>query len=714
MSDIKLRVMLEGTAEFEAAAKRLDDEVRKLGKGAGAAGAESKSFGQQLTGNLIPAFTAATLAADVIRGGFRGIKNALSETIGAAIAQEDADSALRASLELTGRTVAGNYEHYKKFAEAQQLVTKFADDEVQAAQNLLLQMTRLDQQGIDRATKGAMGLASVFKMDLQAAASLVQKAMEGNFGALGRYGIRVKETGALEEKRADLLRQLDGLYGRATAATGTFSGKVGLLKNAWGEAQEEIGKAVTQNKGVQDLLQTVMNTLREFTPEIKEYVSGIAGFLSGIASVTKATLEAIDDVRTAVGGMRSDVSEADAAWDNLSKKLGGFSGIVTAVGGQIKRIGQYSKESRDEAASLGEKLWASFNEVGERATLAAIAAGKFGKDAQAAFKVVGGEGLKLAESLGVVKGKVNEVGDANKNLAVSYKLLDTAMDAINWGRHRGLLELVNKQLYETTTVIEGQLPVVAGYSRAVDDAAEHVALLGKELKKLVKDVVEAMSGAEKAQIVLAGINDIVAQGQRNREIGLDNEYKKRLAIIEATIKDEDAKQKAIMALEAEFELKKSSARRKWATAEKAAAISQAYINASLAATKVLGQTGLFGIPLVPLIWGLCLAQIALIAAQPIPLAGGALFKKRTLLPAQYEVAEAGSAEIVSPVPMMRRIVREEMGGRGAGNCYITLARGAVTINAQTLGDAQIQSAGNKIFREMEAQARLRGFKLRNA
>ena len=55
MSDLKFKVILEGSAEFAAATKRLDDEVKKLGTGAGAAGKAAGGFGQELTSRLIPA-----------------------------------------------------------------------------------------------------------------------------------------------------------------------------------------------------------------------------------------------------------------------------------------------------------------------------------------------------------------------------------------------------------------------------------------------------------------------------------------------------------------------------------------------------------------------------------------------------------------------------------------------------------------------------------
>jgi len=42
MSDMKFKVTLEGTAEFDAATKRLGQEVRNIGKGAGGDKIQSK------------------------------------------------------------------------------------------------------------------------------------------------------------------------------------------------------------------------------------------------------------------------------------------------------------------------------------------------------------------------------------------------------------------------------------------------------------------------------------------------------------------------------------------------------------------------------------------------------------------------------------------------------------------------------------------------
>jgi len=47
-------------------------------------------------------------------------------------------------------------------------------------------------------------------------------------------------------------------------------------------------------------------------------------------------------------------------------------------------------------------------------------------------------------------------------------------------------------------------------------------------------------------------------------------------------------------------------------------IAEAIIGANLAAAKVLGQTGIFGIPLSAMVWGMAMANVAMIAAAQPP------------------------------------------------------------------------------------------------
>lgn len=162
-----------------------------------------------------------------------------------------------------------------------------------------------------------------------------------------------------------------------------------------------------------------------------------------------------------------------------------------------------------------------------------------------------------------------------------------------------------------------------------------------------------------AQPILNGFDAIFTQAQRNREIAIDNEYKKRLDFINKTVKDETKKQMAITALEAEYEIKRSHAASAAAKMQKAASLAQAIINVAEAYTKALAQGGfIFGIPMATVIAALGAIQIAMIMAQPIPLAEGAAFEKPTLVNNAL-VGEAGP-EYLLPEKKLINIVQDAM------------------------------------------------------
>jgi len=85
----------------------------------------------------------------------------------------------------------------------------------------------------------------------------------------------------------------------------------------------------------------------------------------------------------------------------------------------------------------------------------------------------------------------------------------------------------------------------------------------------------------------------------------------------------DAKQTRLLRIQEARDLeilekKKKKIQRQKAIFEKANAIIEIGINTAVAASKVLGQTGLLGIPLVPVVLGLGALQIASVLAQPLP------------------------------------------------------------------------------------------------
>ena len=157
------------------------------------------------------------------------IVSIFKEGIAGAIEEERSIMRLSAALETTGRSVAVNVASMTAFAQEQHKATLFTHEQIEATETLFVQLTKLDSEGIQKATKGAIGLASALGIDLERATMLVYKASVGNTGALGRYGIKVDETLPKEEKFAALLEKLAPMYGRAVAETTTFGGSLTQL-----------------------------------------------------------------------------------------------------------------------------------------------------------------------------------------------------------------------------------------------------------------------------------------------------------------------------------------------------------------------------------------------------------------------------------------------------------------------------------------------------
>lgn len=285
MSDIKFKATVD-SKKGEVSLKNLDKGVGKVEKSTKKAGAGFKQLAVGVAAG-VAAFAVATRA-------LRGLVRWMGDAVDKSAIQQTAEKEMRAALESTGREVEANAEHFKAYASELQNATVYGDEQILSAQALMIQLTKLDQKGLDAATKGAIGLASVYKTDLQAATTLVGKALAGNYGALSRYGIMVERTASDEEKRASVLEQLQIMYQRAEADTDTYAGAVKQLSNVYGDLKEEVGKAVTENEDFRDTLKTITELTKDLIESgLVEWVTDIAVQAVKSAPMLKSLAESL-------------------------------------------------------------------------------------------------------------------------------------------------------------------------------------------------------------------------------------------------------------------------------------------------------------------------------------------------------------------------------------------------------------------------------------
>ena len=629
MADVRILVTVDSagavhaTRQFEGAIEDLQHQAPRTETALG-------SLWKQVAGGAIVAQVAMKAA--------RAFTDELKSTVRAAMEQEKADRSLAAALEITGRGVDRNLERMKRFAAEQQKVTVYGDEQIQMVQALLVQMTSLDRDGLDRATKGAMGLATTMGMDLQSAAMLVQKAIEGNVGALSRYGIRIDENLPPQEKTAALLEKLNTLYGRATAEVETHEGKLKQAKNAWSNLKEEMGKFWTQSKLVNNMLEAITKSLQNMTAEAEK------------------------------------IPEKQTFWEKLAGAIGvNYTGAVLGAAAATKKWG-------DESFVL-EEYWRRMSNAvlnGRRAAIDPLPV------------VIRASSQALAQ----FSGRIQEVTADMRY----FRMFGTDIAAPINDSFGSLGDAVGGTLGNLINAKDNVSDIADGLSYATQRAREFEAAIGGAASK-------TQTAWQNAAQAIWMMDATFSQMETNRTIAIDNEYRARLNAINATMQDEEQRQQAIMALEAEYQIKRTEARRAGAKEQKAVSLMEAVIHTARAVTEALPN-----IPLSIIVAALGAAQIAAIAAQPIPLAEGATFERPTLIK-DVLIGEKGKEHVLQERKLIDIVKQANADARDGGGGVFTIS-GGINIYTPALASGDVRRVGDEIWSEMEYQATRRGYSLR--
>jgi len=685
VADIKYVITVDSTGATTKI-QDFDKVIADLEKTSGKTKGAAASFGSQLMTGLVPSFTVASLAADGIKKTLGFLEHQFVSTFTAAIEAERVDRALNASLEITGRIVPGLAEDLSAYALKLQTMTVYDDEAIASVETLLIQMTHLDEAGIQKATRGAIGLASVMGIDLNSAAMLVQKAMEGNYGALGRYGIKVDETLPKQEQQAQLLERLDKMFQRATSETGTAAGSLAQMNNTIEQSKEKIGSAFLPaiSLGAQ-LVGNLVSKITGLNSELEK--------LDGKAKKQAATNELYADTFFLITARAGRTQEYVT---NLAKLYGyNYEAIIGMI----------------EAGRYGEQLEGEWNKERDK-TLAKVKALTDSWVANEKGTVKSNEGsaaaaAKLRKALQELVDQADPIKTKYQGVIENMILVEGAFKtgAISGSNYRKVMDWLQESLRDVdkqaaklgTTVlpkINREIVKLMSDPKFAPKATPWGTTWIEDMQAFGKKTSETMSSVQMvATQVFGQLDAIAAQSQKNKEIALDNEYQTRLETIKATITNEEDQRKAIEGLDAEYDIKRRSLQHAAAKQQKAASLAQAIINVAEGISKALAQGGIFGPILAAAVAAMGAVQIKLITQQPIPFREGNLFTRATTLytPSgrQVNVAEA-EPEILAPEAKLRKIMREEI--RRAGGAGQSQAA-AIYLDGKRVGQALMPAFG---------------------
>lgn len=216
-----------------------------------------------------------------------------------AIAQTNA--VLRSTKGIAGVTA----QQVTELATALQKTTKYSDEEVRSAENLLLTFTSITKDIFPDAIHTVLNMSAALGQDLKSSSIQLGKALQDpirGVTALRRVGVnfsqaqvdvikKLVETGKSAQAQQLIIKELSTEFGgSAAAAADTYAGKIAILKNRFNDLQESIGKKIV------DVLGFLTGGFGAASNKAKEF-SFITG---GVTTIVDAHTQAINRQKTAI------------------------------------------------------------------------------------------------------------------------------------------------------------------------------------------------------------------------------------------------------------------------------------------------------------------------------------------------------------------------------------------------------------------------------
>lgn len=277
-------------------------------KGAAGATADAAALG---TAGFAAASAAAAAAAAVVQ-------KSIAEFVQAQQAVVALDTALAQQGLLT--------DEYR--VKLQELAGQLEQTTAIADEKWLGVLTKLSQAGfdsavIDQSTETVKNLAGAMGVDIEQAAGIFIKAMQGNTDGLRRYGIVVEETSDRTERFKRISEEAATRGGgQLEARAKTLGGQLDSLKIAWGNVFENTGKWLGQNVAVQGGI--------EFT----------RGAFAGLALLLDRNIDGMDGLKNAAGN-------AATGFDRIKDASGEAAAKVDAdVQKEIAAVNKFTEALR--------------------------------------------------------------------------------------------------------------------------------------------------------------------------------------------------------------------------------------------------------------------------------------------------------------------------------------------------------------------------------
>jgi hypothetical protein len=312
--------------------KKADDEIQTFGDKVGA-------FGKRAAAAF--AVAAAAAVAYGTKLAVDGVKSAIED--------EQAQLRLAAALKTATGATDAQIKATEEYIRQTQLATGITDNDLRASFQRLSVSTK-DTTQSQKLLNLAIDISKGTGKELGTVVEALSKGYEGQDTRLVRLGIGITQADAKAMDFTETTKVLTNLYGGAAAANAeTFQGRIDRLKQAFSEAQEEIGYRLLPF--VERFVDLIVN---QVVPRLQEF----AAYFDPIKQAIKDNQEAFD----AFGRFITDViipvlvTGLGAALKTIGVIAGG---IVDIIGKVISAI----QTAVDNAISGINRLISAYNAI---------------------------------------------------------------------------------------------------------------------------------------------------------------------------------------------------------------------------------------------------------------------------------------------------------------------------------------------------------------
>ena len=299
-------------------------------------GSLSKGF-MDLGNTVNMAVGGALLGAGAAVGGF------LATSISAAADAEKVQAQLAAVIQSTGGAAGMTASAVNDLANGLSKMTPFEDDAIVAGENMLLTFTNIGKDVFPATTETMLDMSQALGQDMKSSAMQLGKALNdpvNGVTALTRVGVTFTDeqknmikqmvaTGDVAGAQKVILAELNKEFGGSAQAAGkTFAGSLEILKNTFGNLQEEVGGKLLPiltpliqqfAKMAQDIIPVVAEKMQFVIDKVLALYGafqegGIGGFIESlktnfgeagtvIGTVVQFITDHIEEVKGAIAGI---------------------------------------------------------------------------------------------------------------------------------------------------------------------------------------------------------------------------------------------------------------------------------------------------------------------------------------------------------------------------------------------------------------------------